>query len=71
MQTKIYVSCSTSELRVRLERGETGLSPPVEYFYCCSMAVILLLIICVIYVLCLSCFPVFSLLPCGHLKGKG
>ena len=27
-------------------------------------------IICVIYVLCLSCFRVCSLLPCGHLKGK-
>ena len=23
------------------------------------------------YVLCLSCFPVCSLLPCGHLLGKG
>ena len=28
-------------------------------------------IICVIYVLCLSCFRLCSLLPCGHLKGKG
>ena len=27
--------------------------------------------ICVIYVLCLSCFRVCSLLPCGHLLGKG
>ena len=27
-------------------------------------------IICVIYVLCLSCFRVCSLLPCGHLLGK-
>ena len=26
---------------------------------------------CVIYVLCLSCFCVCSLLPCGHLLGKG
>ena len=32
---------------------------------------LLLWIICVIYVLCLSCFRVCSLLPCGHLKGKG
>ena len=29
----IYVSWSTSELRVRLARRETGLSPPVKYFY--------------------------------------
>ena len=28
-------------------------------------------IICVIYVLCLSCFPICSLLPCVHLLGKG
>ena len=35
-----------------------------------SKAVLLLWIICVIYVLCLSCFCVCSLLPCGHLKGK-
>ena len=25
----------------------------------------------VIYVLCLSCFHICSLLPCGHLPGKG
>ena len=29
----IYVSWSTSELRVRLARRETGLSPPIKYFY--------------------------------------
>ena len=34
-------------------------------------AVLLLWIICVIYVLCFSCFRVCSLLPCGHLLGKG
>ena len=28
-------------------------------------------IICVIYVLCLSCVRVCSLLPCSHLLGKG
>ena len=28
-------------------------------------------VICVIYVLCLSCFRICSLLPCGHLLGKG
>ena len=35
------------------------------------LVILLLWIICVIYVLCLSCFHVRSLLPCGHLKGKG
>ena len=28
----VFVSWSTSELRVRLVRSETGLSPPVKYF---------------------------------------
>ena len=60
-----------SELKVRLVRRETGLSPPVKYFSDRSKAVILLWIICVIYILCLSCFRVCSLLPYGHLKGKG
>ena len=45
------------------------LSFPVKYFTEHSMAV-LLSIICVIYVLCLSCFRVCSLLPCGYLLGK-
>ena len=35
----------------------------------CSNATFLW-IISVIYVLCLSCFHVCSLLPCGHLKGR-
>ena len=30
---KLSVSLSTSELRVRLASRETGLSPPVKYFY--------------------------------------
>ena len=34
MQTKHDVSWSTSELRMRLTGCETGLSPPVKYFYC-------------------------------------
>ena len=33
--------------------------------------VLLLWIICVIYVLCLSCFRVYSLLPFVHLMGNG
>ena len=36
-----------------------------------SEAVLNLRIICVVYVLCLSCFRVYSLLLCGHLLGKG
>ena len=35
------------------------------------MAVLLLWIVCVIYVLCLSCFRICSLLPCGYLLVKG
>ena len=67
----IYVSWSSSLLRMRLVRHETSLSPPVKYFTYRSKTVLLLWIICVIYVFCLSCFCVCSLLPCGHLKGKG
>ena len=37
----------------------------------CILAEILLWIICGIYVLCLSCFRICSLLFCGHLLGKG
>ena len=36
-----------------------------------SIAYTALWIICVIYVLCLLCFRICSLLPCSHLKGKG
>ena len=36
-----------------------------------SKAVLLLWIICVIYGLCVSCFRICSLLPCGHLKRMG
>ena len=36
-----------------------------------SKAVLLMWIICAIYVLYLSCFRIRSLLPCGHLLGKG
>ena len=60
MQTNIYILCSASELRVRLARCETGLNPPVNIFTDRSKAVLLLWIICVIYVMCMSC-----------LKGKG
>ena len=56
---------------LRLARSETGLGPSVKCFTDRFKVVLLLWIICVIYVLCLSCFCVCSLLPCGHLEGKG
>ena len=49
----------------------SGLSPPVKHFYWPFQGGTFLWIICVIYVLCFSCFPVCSLLPCVHLLGKG
>ena len=45
--------------------------PPWKYFTDRSKAVLFLWIICVINVLCFSCFCVCSLLPCGHLLGEG
>ena len=42
-----------------------------KYFTDRSKEVLLFWIICVINVLCFSCFRVCSLLPCGHLLGKG
>ena len=51
-------------------RLENGLSlPPSLSFQ--GKAVIVLWIICVISVLCWSCFRVCPLLPCGHLLEKG
>ena len=53
-------------------KGEAGAKPsreisiltvPRRYFFCGSFVFI--------YVLCLSCFRVCSLLPCGHLLGNG
>ena len=69
----IYVPWSTSELRVRLARRETGLSPPEKYFTDRSKAVFLLWIFyvfvlsCVCYVFVHVCLYVL----CGHLLGKG
>ena len=52
-------------------RRETCLSPPVKIFLTdCSKAKLLLWIIFAIYVSCLSCFPVCSLQPRGHLLVK-
>ena len=47
----IYVSWSTSELRVRLARHETSLSPPVKYFTERCKAVLLLWIFYVFFCL--------------------
>ena len=55
MQTK-HLCRSTSELKVRLARRDTGLSPPVKHFTDRSKAVLLLLIIYVISDLFLLCF---------------
>ena len=68
----IYVSWSTSKLRVRLAPWNR-LKPSIKiltYFYWRSNAVLLLWTICVISVSCFPCFSVCSLLPCGHLPGK-
>ena len=61
---------------LNLGRGwcrETGLSPPVKYFYWPFQGGTSFVdhTFCVIYVLCLACFRVCSLLPCGHLLAKG
>ena len=45
--------------------------PWSKYFYWPFQGELLLWIICVIYILCFSCFRVCSLLPCGHLLGRG
>ena len=67
------MSGSTSELRVKFARRETGLSPPVKYYTDLSKAVLLLWIFyvfilsCVCYVFVHVCLYVL----CGHLLGKG
>ena len=45
--------------------------PSSKIFYWLFQGSTFLWIICVIYVLCLSCFRDCSLLPCGYLKGNG
>ena len=67
------MSWSTPELRVRLVRRETSLSPPVKYFTDRCKALLLLWIFyvfvlsCVCYVFVHVCLYVL----CGHLLGKG
>ena len=68
----IYVSCSTSELRMRLARCETGLSPPVKYFYWQIQGgasfVDHLCYFCLVFVMLVH---ICVLMPCGHLLEKG
>ena len=69
-----WVVCRVSvEIRVRLVRRETGLSPTVKYFYwpfqSSASSVDHLGYFCLVFVM-LSCTP-FFLMPCGHLLGKG
>ena len=69
----IYVSWSTSELRVRLARRETGFSPPVKYFTDRSRAVLLFWIFYYFFLSC-GCYAFFRVclyVSCGHLLGKG
>ena len=66
------MSWSTSELRVRLARHKTGLSPPVTYFTDRFKAVLLLWIFYVfLSYVCYAFVCVCLYMPCGHLLGKG
>ena len=56
MQNNIYMSWSTSELRVRPSCHETGWSPPVNISTDRFKALLLLWIICVIYVCVCNAF---------------
>ena len=70
MQTKHL--CVLIHILTKSEVGAVKLVKALQYnILNCSKVVLLLWIICVIYVLCLSCFHVCLLLPCGHLLGRG
>ena len=58
-KSNIYVSWSTSELRVRLVRCKTGLSPPVKYFTDRSKVVFLLWIFFSVFCLLCLCACLF------------
>ena len=63
---------STSDLRVRLASGETGLSPPVKYFYWPFQGGTSFVDhLCYLYLVIAMLKPLCSLLPCGHQTGKG
>ena len=61
MGKKIFMPFFLSKLFVPTSHV-WALTVPRRYFFCGSF---------VLFVLCLSCFRVCSLLPSGHLKGKG
>ena len=67
------MSWSTSELRVRLAPWNQFKRSSKTFFLTVTRLynVFLLWIICVYYVLWVSCFRVCSLLPCDHLLGTG
>ena len=67
-QTSIYVSWSTSKLRVRLAPWNRFKSSSKIFLLTVPRRLLPLWIICV---LCFLCFRVCSLLPCCHLLGKG
>ena len=56
-------------LKIVNAEKQTGLSPPVKYFYWPFQDGTF--VDHFVYVLCLSCLRVCLLLPCGHLLGKG
>ena len=67
----IFIKISNlSAIAVQWNGGLTGLMPRIIQHFPIKFLVNLIPN-CVIYVLCLSCFRVCSLLPCGHLLGKG
>ena len=72
MQTKHLCVLIHSWTKGEVGAGhETGLGPPVKYFYWPFQGgnsfVVHLCYKCLVF----SCFHVSSLMPCGHLKGKG
>ena len=69
-----YVSWSTSDIRVRLARRETGLNPPIKYFNWPFQSDASfpdhLSYFWLVFVM-FSHARVCLLMPCGHLLGKG
>ena len=66
------MSWSTSELRVRLVHRQTGLSPPVKYFYWPFQGGASFVDhLCNSVFFCYAFMHVCLLMPCGHLLGKG
>ena len=68
-----FPGCVLFRIAVMGEVGGVRLGWPFWWgaFTDCSKTVPLFWIICVFCVLCFSCLRFCSLLPCGHLLGKG